>query len=169
MTPGIQELMRQIERVWDAYRHAVYVTGDLEAALATTDATTSVVHLPVGTGARDRDGLRRHLAEEVLPNLPADLTRTRVSRTVDRFRVVDEERVAFTHDREVGWLLPGIGPTHRRADVVAITVATLRQGRIAAQRTLWDLHTLLTQLDLPPDAVPSGASRETAEGPAGWW
>lgn len=177
MTPGIQELMRQIEQVWDGYRRDVYVARDLDAALAATDATTSLVNLPVGTGAADRDALRRHLADDVLPHLPADLTRTRISRTVDRFRVVDEERVSFTHDVELPWLLPGVAPTHGTARVVAVTVATLRQARISAQRTLWDHAGLLTQLGLPPDAVRIGPvatpgpepERATTGGGASWW
>jgi hypothetical protein len=44
-----------------------------------------------------------------------------ISRTVDRFRPVDEAMVSFTHDRELPWLLPGTGPTHRQAEVRART------------------------------------------------
>jgi carboxymethylenebutenolidase len=169
MTPGIQELMRQNERAWDAHRDAV-AAGDLERALSGTDAATSLVNLPVRTGAPDRAGLRRYLAEDLLPHLPADLVRRRLSRTVDRFRLVEEELVAFTHDRELPWLLPGAAPTHRHAEVVAITIATFRQGRIGAQRTLWDHAGLLARLGLSADAVRTGpAAAPAVAEKASWW
>jgi carboxymethylenebutenolidase len=170
VTPGIQELMRRNERVWDAYRAAV-ATGDLDRAMSATETVTSLVNHPVMTGAADRDGLRRHLADDVLPHLPVDLTRRRVSRTVDKFRIVEEELVAFTHDRELPWLLPTAAPTHRRAEILAITVVTFRQGLIAAQRTLWDHAGMLAQLGLASDAVRSGSTTPQAEAtpPTAWW
>ena len=66
--------------------------------------------------------------------------------------------VSFTHDRELPWLLPGLAPTGRQAQVLAISVVSVRHrsraGRttslIAAHRTLWDQVGLLTQLHPPP-------------------
>ena len=119
-------------------------------------------------GATGRDDLRRHLAD-VAAHLPADLAFVRLSRTVDRFRVVDEERVTFTHDQELRWLLPGVAPTGRRAEVLAVSVATVRQGRLLGLRTLWDLTTLLAGLGLPADAVRPAQVALGGEGPRGWW
>jgi carboxymethylenebutenolidase len=169
--PGIQEFMRQIERVWDTYQRDVHVGRDLDAAMAATGPETSLVNVPVMTGGRDREGVRRYLAEDLLPHLPVDLIWRRVSRTVDRFRVVDETLVGFTHDRKLPWLLPGAAPTNRPAEVLAVTVATLRQGKIVAQRTLWDHARLAAQLGLgdvtgrPPEGVAPAGRAE----PAGWW
>jgi carboxymethylenebutenolidase len=73
-----------------------------------------------------------------------------MSRTVDRFRLVDETTVSFTHDRELPWLLPGVGPTHRPAEVLTITVVGFDRGLIASQRILWDHATLTAQLGIPP-------------------
>jgi len=84
----------------------------------------------------------------LLPWLPGDLTLTRISRTVDRWRLVDEVTVSFTHDRELPWLLPGIVPTHRRAEVLAIAVVAFERGRIRSVRVLWDHATLTSQLDV---------------------
>lgn len=167
---GIQVLMRQIEKVWDDWCHAVYVAHDVDAAVAATAAETSLVNVPVHTGVGDRDGLRRYLAEDVVPHLPADLTHRRISRTTDRFRVVDETAVTFTHDRELPWLLPRVPPSHRHAEVLVITLVTVRQARIVAHRAMWDHAGLLAQLDLPADAVridPGAAVGAT--GTAGWW
>jgi carboxymethylenebutenolidase len=153
VTPGIQELMRAIERARDEFRRAVS-TGDVDAALAVCAPDVALVRLPVGTGATGAQALRQHLARDVVAHLPAELTRTRVSRTVDRFRVVDEELVTLCHDRELPWLLPGVPATGRRAQVCAVTVVTVRQNRVVAVRALWDHAGLLTQLGLRADAVP---------------
>jgi carboxymethylenebutenolidase len=163
VTTGIQELMRLNERVRDGFRRDV-LAGDVDAALAAVAPAVSVLHVPVMTGAHDQDTLHRHLTEDVVGHLPADLTHTRTSRTVDRFRVVDEERVAFTHGCELPWLLPGIAPTHRHVEVLAITVVTVQQARITSLRTLWDHAGLLAQLGLSP--VVGGAESVPLHGSA---
>jgi len=99
MTPGIQELMREVERVRDGFRRAV-VAGDADAAVALCADGVTLVDLPVGTGAAGREAVRGHVGR-IAAHLPADLAFARLSRTVDRFRVVDEERVSFLHDREL--------------------------------------------------------------------
>jgi carboxymethylenebutenolidase len=154
MTKAVQDLMVAVERTRDAFAAAVR-DGDVDAALATVAADVVLTTLPVGTGARGADALRRHLADDVLPHRPVDLTVRRVSRTGDRWRVVDEEVVAFTHDRELPWLLPGVPPTGRPVEVLAISVVAVRRERITEHRTLWDHHGLLTQLGLLPVAAGS--------------
>jgi carboxymethylenebutenolidase len=141
--------MRQLERTWDAHNAALLQLRDSAAALTHLAARSSVRHIPALTGAADRADVARFYAEDVVPHLPADLVITRISRTVDRFRLVDEATVSFTHHCELPWLLPGTAPTHRRAEVLAITVVGFDHGRIADQRILWDHATLTAQLDLP--------------------
>jgi carboxymethylenebutenolidase len=61
----------------------------------------------------------------------------------------------------VPWLLPGVPPTGRRVEVLAISVVSAehrsRLGRtttlIARHRTLWDYAGLLAQLRLDPAEV----------------
>lgn len=149
MTKAVQDLMVAVERTRDTFAAAVR-GGDLDAALATVTDDVALATLPAGTGARGVDALRRHLAEDVLPHRPDDLATRRVSRTGDRWRVVDEEVVTFTHDREMPWLLPGVAATGRRAEVLAISVVTVRRQRVTEYRTLWDHHGLLDQLGLLP-------------------
>lgn len=50
-------------------------------------------------------------------------------------------------------VVPGGTATGRRAEVPAISVATVRPGRLLAVRTLWDRPTPLTGPGLPADAV----------------
>ncbi len=156
MTIGVQQLMLAVERIRDSFHTAVYSTGDLEAARAAVADNCALVNLPMATGASDGAGLRRFLAEDVLPHLPADLSFQRISRTVDRWRVAEEATVEFTHDRELPWLLPGVAPTHRRASVLAISVVSVRHSRITSHRTLWDHSALLSQLRLDPSHLARG-------------
>ena len=165
MTVAIQQLIWQIERTRDGFHRAVYDAADLDAAMATLAEDCTLVNLPVQTGAGGGEAVRRHLAEDVLPNRPDDLTFRRVSRTVDKFRLVEEAVVGFTHDRELPWLLPNVAPTHRRAEVLAISVVTVRhktrqnvvESLITAQRTLWDHAGLVAQLGIEPaDVVGKG-------------
>lgn len=152
MTKAVQDLMVEVARVRDAFHAAVYSARSLEVALARTAAECVLVNLPVGTGAGD-GGLRRYLAEDVLPHLPADLSFRRISRTTDRWRVAQEDMVAFTHDRELPWLLPGVGPTGRRAEVLAVSIVSVRGSLVTSHRTLWDYSGLLAQLGLVPADV----------------
>ena len=156
--------MLEVERVRDSFHHAVFTVPDVDEAMRAITADCVLLHLPMGTGASSRDGLRRYLATDVLPHLPAALSFRRVSRTVDRWRVAEEAMVGFTHDRELPWLLPDVAPTHRRAEVLAISVVTVQRARITAHRTLWDHAGLCEQLHIDPSAVATtnnkaGASR----------
>jgi carboxymethylenebutenolidase len=147
VTPAIQVLMREVERIRDDFVRAVFVDGDLDAAVQLLGPDVVLSNVPAGTGATGIDAVRRHLTTDVIGHVPADLQFSRVSRTVDRIRLVDEQRVSFTHDRVLPWLLPGVEPTGRAVDVLAVTVAVVRQGRLAAHRTLWDQ----TALPNPPN------------------
>jgi hypothetical protein len=62
-------------------------------------------------------------------------------------------RVPFIHDRELPWLLPGVEPTFRRAEVLAIAVVDFDRTRIRSQRVLWDHATLLDQLSITVPAA----------------
>ena len=144
--------MRELERKWDEHRDALLIHRDVQAALTHVTAEPSVQHIPAMTGARGRQAVERFYAQEFLPHLPSDLALTRISRTVDRFRLVDETMVSFTHDRVLPWLIPGAAPAYRRAEVLAITVVSFERGRIGSQRILWDQASLSAQLGLPPIA-----------------
>jgi len=67
-------------------------------------------------------------------------------------------------------LLPGVAATGCRAETLAISVTTVRQGRLPAVRTLWNHPTLLAGLGLPADVVhPAAVALGAGEGPRGWW
>jgi carboxymethylenebutenolidase len=151
MTTEIARFMRKLEGIWDEHLAASLGRCDLAGSLANLVSEPSVLHIPAMTGATGRAALERFYVAELFDHLPADLTLRRISRTVDRFRLVDETTVSFTHDREMPWLLPGIAPTHRPAEVLAIVVVGFQRGRISSQRVLWDHATLSAQLGLVED------------------
>jgi carboxymethylenebutenolidase len=153
VTPSIAQFMRDLEQVWDAHQQALIQRRDLQAALAPLAAEPTVTHIPAMTGGTGRQAVERFYADQLLPHLPADLTLRRISRTVDRWRLVDETTVSFTHDREMPWLLPGIEPTFRRAEVLAIAVVGFDRTRIRSQRVLWDHATLAVQLNITVPAA----------------
>ena len=151
VTTAIAQFMRELERAWEAHQEALLVRRDLAAALAPLAAEPSVVHIPAMTGASGRPAVERFYADQFLPHVPGDLVLSKISRTVDRWRLVEETTVSFTHDREIPWLLPGVAPTFRRAEVLAIAVVGFERGRIRSQRVLWDHATLAGQLGLRPE------------------
>src|SRR2546429_7135649 len=143
--------MRDLEQVWDAHQQALIQRRDLRAARAQLAAEPAITHIPAMTGGTGRQAVERFYADQFLPHLPADLTLRRISRTVDRWRLVDETTVSFTHDRELPWLLPGVEPTFRRAEVLA--VVGFDRTRIRSQRVLWDHATLAAQLNITVPAA----------------
>lgn len=162
MTKAVQDLMIEVARVRDAFQAAVYSGPSLEAAMALTTTSCTLMNIPSGSGATG-GGLRRYLAEDVLPHLPTDLTFRRISRTSDRWRVAQEDMVGFTHDRELPWLLPGVVPTGRHVEVLAVSVVTVERSRIASHRTLWDQTALLAQLGLDSTPPLSAGQRRLDE------
>jgi carboxymethylenebutenolidase len=150
MTTEIARFMHKLEEIWDEHVTASLGRRDLAGSLANLVAEPTVLHIPAMTGAAGRAALERFYLEDLFGHLPGDLALTRISRTVDRFRLVDEVTVSFTHDRELPWLLPGVAPTDRRAEVLTIAVVGFERGRISSQRTLWDQATLTAQLGLIP-------------------
>jgi carboxymethylenebutenolidase len=155
VTPSIAQFMRDLEQVWDAHQQALLRGRDLAAAVAALAAEPAVTHIPAMTGATGRQAVERFYADQLLPHLPDDLDLRRISRTVDRWRLVDETTVSFTHDRELPWLLPGAEPTFRRAEVLAIAVVGFDRTRIRSQRVLWDQATLAAQLGLGTATAPA--------------
>lgn len=151
VTPAMQVLMRDITRLWDTAAAALYEGADPAPATAALAGDVTWTELPTGAGGQGRDAVAAHLAAvaaSLSPGTPGTpgATRTRVSRTVDVRRVVDEVRLGLVHDRELPWLLPGVAPTGRAVEVLAVQLVRVRQGRIDEVRTLWDVAGLRSVL-----------------------
>jgi carboxymethylenebutenolidase len=149
VTIDIAKFMRRLEAIWDEHLDASLMCRDVNRSMANLTAEPSVRHIPSMTGAVGRPALERFYRTEFFPHVPRDLIRTKISRTVDRFRLVDEAMTSFTHDQDLPWLLPGVDPTYRRAEVLTIAVVSFERGLLCSQRILWDYASLTAQLGLP--------------------
>jgi carboxymethylenebutenolidase len=139
---------QDIERIWDAHVEAEFETKDLETTLATMTDDASVMHVPVGTGGRGKDELRRFYGEDFIGSWPDDLETTAVSRTVGETSLVDELHMIFTHSNRMEWLLPGVAPTGRRIEVVFVAVIEFRGALLRSERIYWDHASVLRQAGL---------------------
>jgi carboxymethylenebutenolidase len=147
MTPGIQTVMRALERAWDEHTGALWDRRDVPAALTWLTDDVEVRHLPTGVGGVGLAEVGACYATELVPHLPETLRRSRVSRTVDQFRLVQESVWSLRHDRPMPWLAPGRAATGADVALLVVEIARFRQGRIAGRRLLWDQAELLAQLD----------------------
>jgi carboxymethylenebutenolidase len=155
MTPAMQVLMREVERVWDLFRAAVYEDRDVAAAVALLADDATLVDMPAMTGGNSPAEIAEHVRGLAVP---ADLAVERISRTVDTRRVVDELRWIFTHDRALPWLLPGVAPTGLPVRVLGISVVAVRHGRITSVRTLWDVQRASAQVTARRPEPAAGSS-----------
>jgi carboxymethylenebutenolidase len=69
-----------------------------------------------------------------------------VNRVVGDGQLVDELHLAFTSDRPMEWMLPGVAPTHRKVEMDVVVVAHFRDGKLAGERIYWDQVTVLRQV-----------------------
>lgn len=138
VTPAMQTLMRDIARIWDGAVTGLYGGGDIGPAVAALAEDVVWTELPTGAGGSGRDAVVAHLTD-LVAGLPGGFGRTRLSRTLDVRRVVDEVRFGFVHDRPLPWLLPDVAPTGLRVEMLAVQLVRVRQGRIDEVRTLWDV------------------------------
>jgi carboxymethylenebutenolidase len=155
VTIEIRRLMTDLAELAGAFRAAVFA-GDAERAVELATEDVVLENVPAGTGAAGAADLRRYVLEDVRGRVPDDLALRRLSRVVDQRGLAEEALVAFTHDRELPWLLPGVAPTGRHVEVLAVTLVSVRHrsaagrttGLIARHRTLWDQAGLLDHLGL---------------------
>jgi carboxymethylenebutenolidase len=144
-----------LEVVWDAHVNAEFQARDADAAVATMTEDASLVHIPVSTGARGREAVRRFYAEHFIPAWPEDVSVEPISRTVGANRVIDELLVSCTHSRRMDFWLPGIEPTGRSIELLHVAVVTFEGDLVASEHIYWDQASLLVQVGLiDPDALP---------------
>jgi hypothetical protein len=118
--------------VFDEHVGQEFVTKDVAATMATMTDHPVVVHLSTLAGAEGVDGVTRFYTEHFIGQWPDDVAITRVSRTCDPQRVVDEMLMTFTHDRVIDAFLPGVAPTGR---VVQLPVVAMSGSSTARSTT----------------------------------
>jgi carboxymethylenebutenolidase len=153
---------RQLEQLWTEHLQGEFETKDVEATLATMVEDAYVNHMPVNTGGRGKDALRRFYRDDFIPSWPADLQTTPVNRVVAEAQLVDELRTTFTHSKPMNWLLPNVRPTHQKITMDIVVVVQFRGDKIACERIYWDHASVLRQVGLLRDEAPGGGSTVTA-------
>jgi len=160
----MSEALRQL---WGEHMGLEFGAHDPEGAAAMMTDDGYVLNVPVMTGGRGRDGVRRFYAEEFIPNLPPDIAITHVSTTVGADQLVDELIVAFTHTIDMPWFLPGVAPTNRRVEFPLVVIVGFRDGKISYERLYWDHASVLSQVGVF-GAATTVAGAEQAQRLAEW-
>ncbi|MCI2423598.1 ester cyclase [Saccharopolyspora sp. K220] len=132
-----------------------FVVQDVAATMTTMTDAPVVNHVPTTAGGAGRDAVAEFYRDHFIGQWPADLTITRLTRTADAERVVDEMIIRFTHDRVIDALLPGVAPTGRQVEIAAVAVVGCEDGKVAYEHIYWDQASLLVQVGLlNPEALP---------------
>jgi len=142
---------RELEQLWAKHLEGEFETKDVEATLATMVEDAYVNHMPVNTGGRGKDALRRFYRDVFIPSWPEDLQSTHVNRVVGDGQLVDEIHSEFTHSRPMNWFLPNVPPTHRKIVMDLVVVVQFRGDKIATERIYWDHASVLRQAGLLKD------------------
>src|SRR5215468_3158457 len=151
-----EETLRRetMSSVWDQHLGAEFAAKSADQAVATMTAESYVNLIPLMTGARGRDQVRHFYANHFISQLPPDIETVTVSRTIGQARVVDEMIIRFTHSIRMDWLLPGIAPTGKRAEVPFVAIIRFDDDKIVHEHLYWDQASLLVQIGLLDRALP---------------
>ncbi len=139
---------QRLEQLWAKHLEGEFETKDVEATLATMVEDAYVNHMPVNTGGRGKDALRRFYRDDFIPSWPEDHQSMHVNRVVGDGQLVDEIHSTFTHSRPMNWFLPNVTPTHRKIVMDLVVVVQFRGDKIACERIYWDHASVLRQAGL---------------------
>jgi carboxymethylenebutenolidase len=137
---------QQLEQLWGEHLKGEFETKDVEATLATMVDDAYVNHMPVNTGGRGKDALRRFYRDDFIPSWPEDLKMTPVNRVVGEGQLVDELHLTFTHSKSMPWFLPNMPPTQKKIAIDVVVVVQFRGDKLACERIYWDHAAVLRQL-----------------------
>lgn len=140
--------------VWEAHTAAEFEQKDADAAVATMTDDAVLIHVPVGTGAKGKEAVRKFYREIFIPQSPPDFELQLLSRSVGQQRVIDEFIVHFTHTVRMDWFAPGIEPTGRRLSVPHVGIIAFEGIKMCSEHIYWDHSTVLRQLGLMNDELP---------------
>lgn len=144
LTPRQQTLAQ----LWEEHLRHEFETQDPSETIDTMVKNAYVNHVPVLTGGSGREELLDFYAKYFIPQMPPDGEMKPVSRTIGHDRLVDEFIFEFTHTVRMDWLVPGVEPTGKHAEIAVIVVVEFKGDKLACERIYWDQASLLVQLGL---------------------
>ena len=159
LTPDQQTMLA----TWQQHAYAEFVLKDADTALATMTENPYVLLIGSGVVRVGRAAVREFYANKFLPNIPPDFEITTISQTFGDDRIAEEMAVRFTHSIDMGWLLPGVRPTGRKAEFMIAVLIQFDGGKIAHEHAYWDQATVLSQLGVLDHPLAAGGMRGAAE------
>jgi carboxymethylenebutenolidase len=149
---------------WVEHMRAEFETLDVEQTLRTMTSEPCVNHVPTMTGGFGVAEVRRFYRDHFIGQWPSDTTITPISRTAGNDQIVDEMLIAFTHDRVVDCILPGVAPTGRKIEVPAVAIVRFKGGKVAREHIYWDQGSVLVQAGLiDPEGLPLAGAEVAAK------
>jgi carboxymethylenebutenolidase len=139
---------RDLAALWEAHCRHEFETRDVDATMATMVSAPYVNHVPTMTGGVGYEQLKRFYKYHFIGENPPDTKLLPVSRTVGADQLVDEMVFAFTHTKEVDWMLPGIAPTGKRVEIPLVAIVRFVDGKVAHEHIYWDQASVLVQIGL---------------------
>ena len=130
----------------DEHLAAEFAHRDIVRTMATMAPDPYLNHVPVMTGGVGWGEVHRFYKHHFIPGWPQDTVSTPVARTIGAERVIDELVVAYTHDREMDAIIPGVAPTGGRVELPHAVVVGFEDGRVAHEHIYWDQALALRQL-----------------------
>lgn len=141
--------------LWDEHTRHEFETKDVDATLETMVEQNYVNHIPTMTGGSGKADLRKFYSRFFIPSIPDDWEIKPISRTVGKDQIVDEMYTAFTHSKEIPWLLPGVAPTGKRVEIVVVGIVSFKGDKIVHEHLYWDQASVLVQVGLlDPKGLP---------------
>ncbi|KNG44488.1 dienelactone hydrolase [Stemphylium lycopersici] len=115
----------------------------------------SINFTPTMTGGSGIPDLKRFYRDYFLKTAPPSLHMRLISRTIGADRIVDELYINFKHTCQMPWILPGVAPTNQKVEIVVVSIAGFRAGKVWNERVYWDQASVLFQVGLlDPEEVP---------------
>ncbi|KAH8703038.1 hypothetical protein BGW36DRAFT_422619 [Talaromyces proteolyticus] len=143
-----------LEAIWDEHTDYEFSNRSVEHTMSTMVQEPYVNHVPSLTGGIGRVALSHFYRHNFIFNNAEDTELELISRTIGIDRVIDEFIMKITHDREIDWLIPGIPPTYKKAEIPFTAVVNIRGDRLYHEHISWDQGTVLAQLGLMPEYLP---------------
>jgi carboxymethylenebutenolidase len=160
--PALTPDQQVLNDLWEEHLREEFQFHDTDATIDSMVPDAYINSVPVMTGGVGHEQLREFYGRYFIPQLPPDIEIVPVSRTIGADRLVDEMILRFTHTRQMDWLVPGLAPTGRRAEVPMVVIVRFREGKLAHEHTYWDQASVLVQLGLLDPAGLPVAGAETA-------